>query len=453
MLGRLFTRWLLKNYRAGSALKFFVAKRFTTGGILVLCGMFFSAAIGVDTNEAMAFQAFAILSTGLAFGFVWARFPVPELRASRVPPRLGTVGHPLAYDLVVANPHQKPQRGVEVWEHFADPRPAAEEFASTPEPGERRRNLFDRIFRYYRYLWLLERKVLAVSSPRPLPAIPPGGSVEIRMEIHPKRRGVLRLEGVTFGFADPFGLCRGFDSFPIAQEVLILPRRYRLPPIDLPGGLQYQPGGVHLASSVGESAEFTSLREYRRGDALRHIHWKSVGKTGKLVVKEFQEEFFVRHALVLDTFLDSSGEEVFEEAVSLASSFAWAMQSQESLLDLLFVGPEAYCFTAGRGVGHVEQLLEILASVAPCASKGFEALMEVITQRIQLVSGVVCIFLKWDPSREALVKLLRANRVPLRVFVILPDAQSPKPDLPAPDGDAQFHVLHAGNVQEELLKL
>ena len=38
----------------------------------------------------------------------------------------------------------------------------------------------------------------------------------------------------------------------------------------------------------------------------------------------------------------------------------------------MFVGPEAYCFTSGRGVGHVEQMLEILASVQMCREKNFE---------------------------------------------------------------------------------
>ena len=35
-----------------------------------------------------------------------------------------------------------------------------------------------------------------------------------------------------------------------------------------------------------------------------------------------------------------------------------------SLLDVMFVGPQAVCFTAGRGLAHAEQALEILA-VAP----------------------------------------------------------------------------------------
>jgi uncharacterized protein (DUF58 family) len=55
-------------------------------------------------------------------------------------------------------------------------------------------------------------------------------------------------------------------------------------------------------------------------------------------VKEFEDEFFVRHALVLDTFTDEPHSEILEEAVSVAASFACTVLTQESLLDLLFVG-------------------------------------------------------------------------------------------------------------------
>ena len=44
---------------------------------------------------------------------------------------------------------------------------------------------------------------------------------------------------------------------------------------------RYEGWRVALASSVGQSDEFVALRDYRRGDPLRHIHWKSVSKTGR----------------------------------------------------------------------------------------------------------------------------------------------------------------------------
>ena len=139
----------------------------------------------------------------------------------------------------------------------------------------------------------------------------------------------------------------------------------------LSGSRRYQTGGVALASSVGDAQEFTSLRDYRPGDSLRRIHWKSWAKSGKPVIKEYQDEFFVRHALILDTFATADQAVRLEAAVSVAASFACSVQTQESLLDLIFVEDKSYSFTFGRGVARLEKLLEILASVAPCQKRPF----------------------------------------------------------------------------------
>src|SRR5262249_57623079 len=98
---------------------------------------------------------------------------------------------------------------------------------------------------------------------------------------------------------------------------------------------------------------------------MRRIHWKSFARLGRPVVKEYLDEFFVRHALVLDTFTSYPGDPIFEEAVSVAASIAISMRTQESLLDLMFVGPEAYCFTAGRGVAPPHPPLAGRAGGAP----------------------------------------------------------------------------------------
>ncbi len=204
-----------------------------------------------------------------------------------------------------------------------------------------------------------------------VPPLPPNGEAEVRVQVTPLRRGVLRYRGLTMARSDPLGLFRAVARFSLPGTSLILPKRYPLPPVALPGVMKYQEGGVALASHVGQSEEFVALRDYQRGDPVRHIHWRSWAKTGKPIVKEFADEFFVRHALVLDTFGDHPQGELFEEAVSVAASFACTIQTQESLLDLLFVGAEAYCFTAGRGLAHADQMLEILASVRGLLRENF----------------------------------------------------------------------------------
>jgi uncharacterized protein (DUF58 family) len=196
-----------------------------------------------------------------------------------------------------------------------------------------------------------------------------------------------------------------------------------------------------------------ALREYRRGDPLRHIHWRSWARVGKPVVKEFQDEFFVRHALILDTFGRPEAEEVFEEAVSVAASFACSVLTQESLLDLLFVGNKSYCFTAGRGLAHADQMLEILASVRACGDKPFAALEHLVIGHVAMVSGCICVLQKWDDARKQFVKKLRALGVPLLVLVVvLPGGK--KPDAgPLRDEPENFHVLEIGKIEEQLAML
>jgi uncharacterized protein (DUF58 family) len=286
-----------------------------------------------------------------------------------------------------------------------------------------------------------------------VPPLLPGGETEVRVELTPLRRGILRFNGVTLARPDPLGLFRSFAKTPAVQTVLILPKRHPLPPIALPGTMRYQEGGVALAANVGRSEEFVALRDYRHGDPMRHIHWRSWAKTGKPIVKEFEDEFFVRHALVLDTFDDEPQSELLEEAVSVAASFACAVLTQESLLDLLFVGNQSYCFTAGRGIAHADQMLEILASVANCADKKFETLEQLVLNHISAVSGCICVLQRWDDARKSFIAKLRTLDIPLLVLVVVRPGE-PKPDAgPLRNEPDRFHVLEIGRIAEQLARL
>ena len=409
--------------------------------------------IGVDTNQAIAYQGFVLLWAILAVAFVWSFQKAPLFKAERILPRVGTAGQPMKYSLAMTNPGPVDQFSVTAVEDLGDPRPTYPEFANNPEPGERKRNAFDRFFRFYRWMWLTELKHLADSEPGKIESVKTGRTVDVPMTLKPARRGHLHLRGLQFAVTDPFGFCRSYSRWEAPQSVLILPKRYALPPISLGGASEYHPGGVSLASSVGESEEFMSVREYRRGDPLRHIHWKSTSKTGKLIVKEFQNEYFVRQALVLDTFLDVPSSPVFEEAVSIAASFALSLNTQDSLLDLLFVGTEAICVTAGHGVAQVEHMLEILASVQPCTSHDFDELEEIVLRQIARVSGCVCIFLKWDETRKDLVEQMSSLGIPQLVIVL----QRPGQDAPVielrNDRFAKVHVIDMDRVQEGLSRI
>ena len=51
---------------------------------------------------------------------------------------------------------------------------------------------------------------------------------------------------------------------------------------------------------------------------------------GRPVVKEFEDEFFIRHALVLDTFTDDAHSEVFEEAAGISKYKARRVEAERA---------------------------------------------------------------------------------------------------------------------------
>ena len=443
---------LYRNYRSYSGLVFRLGHRVTKIGWLVFSGVIISSLLGLDTNLSLAYQTSTLLFVVLFVSVVATFFARARLSAERNMPKFGAAGEPLHYDISIRNVGRKVQRGLSVMERMPDPRPTLQQFLNTPEPGEEKRNWYDRSQGWYRWQYLLTKNRFALTKEQALPPLAPGQSILVTAELVPTRRGILRLETLNAYVPDPFGLFRSTVTIPTEDSIVILPKRYNIPAVELPGITKYQQGGVSMASAIGESEEFVALRDYRSGDPLRHIHWRSYAKLGKPIVKEFQDEFFVRHALILDTFKENVNSDCFEEAVSVAASFAYTIQTQDSLLDLMFVGPEAYCFTAGRGVGQTEQMLEILAAVQLCSDKPFQTLEHLVIEHVGAVSGCICVFLTWDEARQSFIEQLKILGVPVLVLIVT-ETDVTLPLGPMADKPEAFRVLPLGKIEENLATL
>jgi hypothetical protein len=131
------------------------------------------------------------------------------------------------------------------------------------------------------------------------------------------------------------------------------------------------------------------------------------------------------------------------------------VDTQDTLLDLMFVGPQAYCFTAGRGLAHTEQMLEILAGVNPCLDRPFGSLADLVLEHMASMSGCICVLLAWDEARRNFVRQLDALGIPLLVMVVT-ENNTPEVD-PGPlrggGNGARFVQLRLGTVAEQLAKL
>ena len=408
--------------RAVSALDHWLRELLTLAGWLVIGSGGAAAAAGLDTNLTVTYRAFTFLAALIALSWaaslLFRRIPLSGVDTRREMPRYATAGEPFSYRVTVTNHGNKPLAGALVTERFRDPRPGFDEWLRAVEPGEEHRNWFDRKVGYFRWRWLIDRRVPRNIEPAPVPALAPGERLTLRLGFTPRKRGRIEFAGLTLGRLDPLGLVKGLARVPLPGRVIALPKRYRLPEIALPGRRKFQPGGISLAASVGDSEEFLALRDYRPGDPLQRVHWKSFARTGKPVVKEYQDEFFERHALVLDTGSNHGEDAAFEEAVALAASFVYTIDTQDCLLDLLFVGGEVRAYTAGRGQMRAEHMLEALAGVGPSAPGEFAALARAVLGRRATLSSVIAIFVSWDEARAKFVASLRAEGFNVRALLV-----------------------------------
>ncbi len=438
-VGGIFARLLGVTYLGQRTLSRWVKRRFTTNGLLVGLGMVLTLGTA-STEQTMGMSVFLLLTTMLLVAMLLAPFFRGRFTIERQVPRLVTAGESFTVLVRVRNCSGRVQRGLDYVEDLRDPPLSVQDVARRLRLG----------FAGGLPLSIRSARV----RPQPLPQLAPDATGELRVSITAYRRGPLLLAAGALSRTDPFGLFRAFIRIAVPQTVLVMPPRYPLPPFALPGTAQYQQGGVALAASVGESEEVVSLRDYRRGDPLKRVHWRSTARTGRLVVKEFQDEWFVRHALVLDTFCAAHHDELFEEAVAVAASFACTIPDQESLLDLLLVGTTAVCVTSGRGVGHAQQMLEVLATVKPSRAPRIDELEGLVARHRDALSGCVLVLLAWDAPRRALVRRLKAQQLPVMVLLLVGRGASATFERGAPDEQPdRLLVLEAGRVGECLLQL
>jgi uncharacterized protein (DUF58 family) len=450
-----FYRFLHRSYARGLSINQSFRRRLRPAGIGLILLLCLSAVLGAGTKLDGGPQLFSLSLSLLVVAFGWAWLRRGRLVAVRDMPRYATAGELVTYQVEVTNTGRWPLKDAWLAEMRPDPRPSLDTFYHSREPGEERRNFFDRLFGAYRWQWLIELN-RAFEGGNSLAALrlEPGQSAHVAVTLRPLRRGLVRLEDLRVLLADPFGLlqrCRKVSA--PAATLTVLPRRYRLRPLPLDGTARFQIGGEVLSNSIGQAGEFLGLRDYRPGDSLRQIHWRSWARLGRPIVKELEDNFLPRYGLMLDTFPAPGDEVLFEEAVSLAASFAATLEAHDSLLDLMFIHGEAHVFTAGRGTAKAEKMLEVLAAVESDPREDFDALWQLVLRHRDELSACLCVLAGWSGQRAELVRKLAGTDVELVVFVICHDEVSSRQLLEADPAPVRVHLLGASRMQADLLAL
>lgn len=363
-------------------------EQLTARGRYLLWATFAIGLISADTRRSNGFVLFAVGAATLLVAWLLHRFRTPAVAIEWTPPARATAGRPVAVAATLTSRGGRCVRNV----RFSVPRPIRWGSSLRVSPGE----------------LLLD--------------VEPAPGSRAALELLPLRRGRYVMRGAEARRTDPLGLAAGRPLREPWQVLLVYPRYWSLESFALPAGRRYQPGGIPLSSSTGDAIEFVGTREYREGDPLRNIHWRSWARRGQPVVKEYQEEYFCRIALILDTFSPRRPrpEHVrgFEAAVSVLASIADFYSRSEYIVDILAAGPEIYEVSAGRSLAYLENVLDVLACLEPCHEYPFDKISPALFDRLQRITSVVVVLQDWDQPREDFLRRVKALGTAVRAIVV-----------------------------------
>lgn len=275
----------------------------------------------------------------------------------------------------------------------------------------------------------------------PLARLRPGRSANATYEVAAERRGVVDAGPLGIGKRDLLGLAATAGSFGDTSRLWVHPRLWNLR--RTPDGLARSLEGTADKVEQG-SLTFHSLREYVIGDELRHVHWRTSARIGRLMVKEHVDTSLPTVAIALDDRPESwPHPEAFEAACEAAYSILTACFRAEYHAALV---PASGAAVSGAGR---DSYGDLLAELACDATESLDVYIA------RLTAGRFGDTLVWitgtEPPTPRLAALKRAYPVVIAVH-LAPDLPTSAalvgglPSLRAADGEQFAAAWDGGGV-------
>jgi uncharacterized protein (DUF58 family) len=157
-----------------------------------------------------------------------------------------------------------------------------------------------------------------------LDRVEPRGVREVTYTVRSDLRGRYPIGPLAVRLTDPFGFCELSRAFRSVDHLVVTPVISTLPPQRIGG--DRTGGGDSQARAIAIAGEDdVATREYRQGDDLRRVHWRSTAHAGELMVRREEQPWQSRATLFLDT------RDRAHHGDGPSSSFEWAVAAAASI--------------------------------------------------------------------------------------------------------------------------
>lgn len=373
----------------------------------------------ISREQSLPWLIAALLSASLLTGMLWPRWLIQCLAVERTGPQRALEDETVVFRVEVENRGWLPRFMVELVDRLP--------FVGAADNDP---NQADKLLGSVNY-------------------VPGRGKRSFEVSLLCEKRGFYRLGPVGLASSFPLGLAEARKTTNCGQQTLtIYPKVFPILTMPLFGApSQIHRGGYRLPEGAG-AAEFSGLREYRRGDNPRHVHWPTTARLNELMVKEFEPLASACVCIALDLAKDanigSGKQSTLEYAIRIAASVAGYACSQNMHSRLLAEGSSPLGIASGKGDFHYQGILDTLAVVDADGRKPYaQVLMQIA---LDCVRGETVLLLLAEPPQrcEATLQalaLLRAKGANL--FAVVFDRDSFFP-YGRPQGDTGSQSLSAG---------
>jgi uncharacterized protein (DUF58 family) len=275
----------------------------------------------------------------------------------------------------------------------------------------------------------------------------------------PPKRGRFEFGHIIVRFPSRLRLawCETKAGEPTAEKVYPNMRRAREAELKALGARSLV--AAHRKTSWrGEGREFESLREYVRGDELRHISWTATARRGKLTTRQYQIERDQTILIALDAGRLMTArieqETKLDSAVHAALALMSAAARGGDNSGLMVFGRRIRSYLPpSRGRDHMEAALEALYAVEPeMIEPSYSRALEFVAANSKRRSLVVLLtdLVDEEGSKELLasLSLLRPRHLPLVVTIADRDLKAVVRGVPGTGKE-----LFTQSVAEEIMHL
>ena len=129
--------------------------------------------------------------------------------------------------------------------------------------------------------------------------------------------------------------------------------------------------GMHSSPYKGFSVEFADRREYVPGDNPRHLDWRTLARTDRLYIRQYEEETNLRARILLDVsgsmaYRSSGAISKLEYGAYLAAMLAYLMTRQQDAVGLTTFDTNVRLDMPARSSArHLGETLRQLEKIAP----------------------------------------------------------------------------------------